>query len=84
MSNCHHCGELLKKSQYRNNKTYKSCPHCSTLDGEEHIYYKYPESFGTTILRVTPNVPDGAQSYCTRCRGVENGPYADGIKCSDL
>lgn len=37
-----HCGKPLNKSQYRQNKSYKSCPRCSIEDGKEHIYYIYP------------------------------------------
>lgn len=84
MSNCRYCRNPLNESRYRQNREYKSCPKCSTEDGAEHVYYPYPSSFGTTPLRATPNTPDGAQSYCTRCRSREVGPFPGGRRCSDF
>lgn len=83
MYNCQYCGKPLNESQYRQNRAYKSCPKCSTEDAE-HIYYPYPDSFGTTPSRVSCNTPDGAQSYCTRCRSGDLGPFPGGRKCSDF
>lgn len=84
MNICRHCGKPLNGSQYRLNREYKSCPKCSVEDGNEHIYYQYPSFFGTTPLRASQNTPDGAQSYCTRCRGKDTGPFPEGRKCSEL
>ena len=77
---CKHCGLPLEDAQERGD--YKSCPHCSQ-NCEEHIFY--PKAmFGWTEKRVTSNNPTGIQSWCTRCRGNDDGPYVDGIKCSDM
>lgn len=85
MSICQHCQEALRQSQYRGNRTYKSCPRCSVANGKEHIFYEYPSKFGTTELRATANTPDGAQSYCVLCRSGSNvGPYSDALRCSQL
>lgn len=78
---CKHCGLPLDEAQESGN--YKSCPHCSQNDGTEHIFYP-KSSFGKTDRRITQNNPDGIQSWCTRCRGNEEGPYSNGIKCSEL
>jgi len=80
---CQHCGKPLNESQYRKGKQYKSCPQCSSKNGKEHVYYTYPENFGTTPLRVSTNSPEGAQSYCYPCRG--RGPSSGvGKLCSDF
>lgn len=84
MALCKHCRKPLNQSQYSADKKYKSCPKCSVEGGEEHIYYPYPSSFGTTLLRATHNTPDGAQSYCIPCRGSETGPYSGCLRCSIL
>lgn len=77
---CKHCGLPLEDAQERGD--YKSCPHCSQ-NCKEHIFY--PKAmFGWTEKRVTSNNPTGIQSWCTRCRGNDDGPYVDGIKCSDM
>ncbi len=77
---CKHCGLPLEIAQEVGN--YKSCPHCSQKSAE-HIFY--PKAmFGWTGKRVTSNNPTGIQSWCTRCRGKDEGPYADGIRCSDM
>jgi phage FluMu protein Com len=78
---CQHCGKQLSESQYRKGKQYKSCPKCSSDNGGEHVYYKYPENFGTTPLRASTNSPEGAQSYCYSCR--DRGTLSEpGILCS--
>lgn len=84
MSNCSHCGKPLNQSQYRKEKKYKSCPRCSQADGNQHIYYEYPQEFGITSLRSSPNSPEGAQSHCQVCRGGNSAIHAGNIKCSDL
>lgn len=67
--NCKVCGNPLNQSQYSSDGEYKSCPKCSTDNGEEHVYYKYPENFGTTEKRSSSVNPEGPQSYCIPCRG---------------
>jgi hypothetical protein len=84
MSLCKHCGEPLYLSQYKRDRTYKSCPACSAEDGKEHIYYEYPRYFGKTPLRSTGSTPDGAQSYCYLCRRGEIGPHQNHFRCSQL
>lgn len=84
MNICASCGKPLNKSQFSKNRDYKSCPNCSVNNGMEHVFYPYPTNFGTTQLRITPKTPDGAQSYCYRCRGGDEGPYEDGILCSQI
>lgn len=71
---CRVCGLQLNRAQYRNNEQYKSCPNCSSENGEEHVYYENPGDFGETPLRATRNHPEGPQSYCVSCRG--NGECA--------
>lgn len=81
--NCKSCNKPLSESQYKNQKSLKSCPLCSVNNGDYHVYYRYPEAFGTTSKRATQNSPEGAQSYCTSCRGNQ-GPTLSAILCSDL
>ena len=79
---CQHCQDVLNKAQFRSNREMKSCPNCSKSNGEYHVYYPYPEAFGTTEKRVTANNPDGPQSYCTDCRGgQEPHSYAPTLCC---
>ena len=80
---CKICGKLLNVSKYSKDGIYKSCPKCSTKNGEEHVYYEYPENFGTTYKRATTNYPDGPQSYCVRCRGSAD-KYTSGILCNKI
>lgn len=51
MANCQHCGKPLNISQHTADGMYKSCPRCSVKDGEEHIFFSYPDSFGETTKR---------------------------------
>ena len=71
MALCEVCNKPLNMSLRRKigNVNFKSCPKCSSNNGEEHVFYEFPMCFGTTPLRATPNTPDGAQSYCVPCRG---------------
>jgi hypothetical protein len=50
-------------------KKYKSCPRCSTKNGNEHVYYEFPDAFGVTEKRKSDKHPEGPQSYCIACRG---------------
>lgn len=81
---CRHCGQPLHESQYADGETLKSCPKCSAEDGEEHIFYPYPGRFGQSEKRSSVSTPDGAQSWCTRCRGNWFGPHPDGKRCSEV
>ena len=85
MVNCKHCGKPLNQSQYSSNKAYKSCPRCSEINGEEHIFFLYPKSFGDTTKRSSDNHPDGPQSWCYAHRCNKNAPIMPGgIRCSDI
>lgn len=79
--NCNHCNKPLNVAQYHND--LKSCPNCSTQNGVEHVFYKYPKAFGTTPKRATNARPDGPQSYCTACRGRQVQTEFDKILCSE-
>lgn len=84
---CKHCGKPLKKAQNKhdaNGNKFKSCPKCSQDNGDIHIYYKYPDYFGTSEKRVTKQHPDGPQSYCQNCREEIFGPHVGAFKCSDF
>ncbi len=90
---CKCCGKKLnigtiRKSDPLTGKKYKSCPHCSDANGEEHVFHAYPAAFGKTPARVTAGNPDGDQSYCIECRHLKKGEtsrvYAHGKTCSGL
>jgi hypothetical protein len=66
--NCESCREDLKKGLFHGNRDWKSCPRCSTDNGRQHVYYPYPDDFGTTDKRKSGPNPDGPQSYCLACR----------------
>jgi phage FluMu protein Com len=80
--NCEHCGKPLNQSQYNATESLKSCPSCSTIDGHQHVYYEYPEQFGTTELRSTAPHPEGPQSHCNACR-AQSPEAPDQIICED-
>ena len=82
MKVCKVCAKKLNESQWRLGRSYKSCPKCSEANGSEHVFYEYPDNFGTTIHRVTSNNPDGAQSWCYKCRG--RGHNFEQKLCSEL
>lgn len=83
MGNCKCCTQALNNAIFKEIKgrIYKSCPNCSRLNGEYHVFYPYPESFGTTKKRSSTLHPEGPQSYCERCRG--GNPPCNGILCCD-
>ena len=83
---CNHCGKGLNRSQYDGSRTWKSCPSCSTADATEHVFHPYPDAYGTTEKRSTPETPDGPQSHCTACRSKAEGaqPAAASRRCSDV
>lgn len=66
---CNYCSKPLNQSQYNEERNMKSCPNCSTNNGDEHVFYEYPLAFGNTPTRETVTNPDGPQSYCIACRG---------------
>ena len=80
---CKVCGKMLNRSQYSKDGQFKCCPNCSTANGEEHVYYSYPEYFGTTTKRASSNRPDGPQSHCESCR-FEKGSYPNPVLCSEI
>ncbi len=69
MEDCSGCGQTLRKSIFVGGRGWKSCPNCSGENGHEHVYYPYPDDFGTTDERASEANPDGPQSYCLECRG---------------
>lgn len=78
--NCNHCNKPLNEAQYHND--LKSCPNCSIQNGKVHVFYKYPDAFGKTLLRSTSKHPEGPQSYCTACRGGKGNTDYREILCS--
>lgn len=81
---CQHCDKPLQISQYKQNDTWKSCPKCSQDNGHVHIFHQYPEMFGTTPHRSSPQHPEGAQSYCTCCRGDKVADLSRARKCDQI
>lgn len=90
---CSHCGSrlndgLIYKIDPNTGQRFKSCPHCSTANGTEHVFHPYPSSFGKTPARITRKNPDGDQSYCTDCRALDRGVpsrmFMKGKLCSEL
>jgi len=79
---CNRCGKELTISVYNEDKTLKSRPKCSEANGQYHVFHPYPEDFGITDKRSSGNSPEGAQSYCTSCRGG-NHPR-NGISCDNV
>ncbi len=80
---CRICGKPLNEAQYSEDRAYKSCPNCSTNEGI-HIFYKYPEGFGTTELRITQNNPEGGQSHCKSCRANKQPDKNERILCNEI
>jgi hypothetical protein len=80
-------GMLIKKDPKTGAK-YKTCGHCSSANGTEHVFHRYPLEFGNTPARITARNPDGFQSYCNSCRALEKGKpsvtYMNGILCKKL
>ena len=56
---------------------------CSQNNGKEHVYYEYPEHFGTTPKRASSKRPEGPQSHCESCR-FNRGSYPKAILCSEI
>ena len=59
--NCSHCNRPLNEGQFH--EDLKSCPNCSTKNGHEHVFYQYPEAFGTTPKRASNRRPETSQSH---------------------
>ena len=78
--NCTHCNEPLNVGQFHG--VLKSCPNCSTQNGQEHVFYQYPEAFGSTPKRASSIRPDGPQSHCVACRGGKDITNFAPILCS--
>jgi len=76
---CGNCGKSLRISQWHTDGEirYKSCPKCSTKNGQMHIFHEYPAAYGETTKR-----SNFSQSYCKVCRG--KAAPQNGKKCSDL
>jgi len=82
-SRCAHCRQQLNKSLYSADRAWKSCPLCSKVNGVEHVFYEYPNAFGTSDARISDEAPDGAQSYCITCRPrIRQEPTARSRACS--
>ncbi len=79
---------MIKKTEPNTGAIYKSCPHCTAVNGSEHVFHRYPAEFTNTSARVTATNPDGHQSYCTPCRNlarhVPSSNYVNGVQCSNL
>ena len=80
---CQHCRRPLNEAQWRLNNAFKSCPKCSTNNGLEHVYYRYPDNFGTTQHRSSSAHPEGPQSHCVTCRS-NSTPITSGSLCREL
>lgn len=81
--NCRHCSKPLNRQQFRADEKWKSCPKCSKEHGTEHVYYEYPDAFGTTEKRASAAHPEGPQSYCTACR-TDGDPPQRRLTCAQL
>jgi len=81
---CRNCGRSLSYVQWAGVDRWKSCPRCSTRNGTEHVFYRYPEAFGTTPARATYHHPEGPQSYCSPCRGTGEPDLSASRLCSDV
>lgn len=79
---------MIHKVDPNTGQRFKSCPHCSDANGQEHVFHPYPASFGKTPARITAANPDGYQSYCISCRRLEKGERSQtsqlGKVCSTL
>ena len=82
--NCQNCHKPLSAVQWSSDEHWKTCPRCSAANGREHVFYPYPEKFGTTPARATHEHPEGPQSYCTRCRADRSPDFVDSCQCHDV
>lgn len=81
--NCIKCNISLNESQFNSDRTLKSCPRCSSINGREHVFHRYPNAFVTTDKRESSKNPDGPQSYCVSCRGGHS-PSSYNCLCSEI
>jgi hypothetical protein len=82
---CAHCGLPLNRSLFSSDRRWKSCPRCSGVDGQHHLFYEFPDAFGISDARISDDSPDGAQSYCKTCRPTKRlAPASQGRLCPDL
>lgn len=89
---CSHCKKKLNSGMIiiedSQGIKYKTCPKCSKANGSEHVFHRYPESFGTTIARKNYKNHDGHQSYCESCRGLKpeknSVNFVNGLLCNQL
>lgn len=81
---CRHCENPLSIVQWSAAENWKSCPHCSTRDGSEHVFYRYPDKFGTTAARASHKHPEGPQSYCIACRGNKEPDCSEVMLCHEI
>ena len=79
---------MIHRKHESTGRKYKSCPHCSDANGNEHIFHPYPAFFGKTPARISKKNLDGDQSYCVECRTLDTGEssksYLKGELCSKL
>jgi hypothetical protein len=78
---CAHCDQLLKRGRAASNGSMKSCPNCSAFEGE-HIFYPYPEGFGTSSA--SGGDPARDHGDCSACRANAHPPHQGGTHCSQL
>jgi hypothetical protein len=67
---CEHCDRILSRSQFSNDRKWKSCPCCSRRHGHLHVFRGFPAAFR---LRNMPAYPHYPQSHCVRCRRKKPG-----------
>lgn len=86
---CSVCNQKLNSGMIRkvkDGKKYKTCPHCTAQNGNEHVYHEYPSEFTTSERRKSSNNIEGWQSWCNSCRTLpKNSPsnnYKNGLTCS--
>lgn len=81
---CSHCGRPLRKQYWSNDERWKACANCSGVNGSEHVFYRYPDDFGTTPPRATDRHPEGPQNYCSACRASRRPDLTRGRLCSQI
>jgi hypothetical protein len=84
VARCETCAAPLNRSRRSRDGLWKSCPKCSVRDGIHHVFWPFPDAFGVSQARVSGEDAEGAQSYCTSCRG-RGGPSNGSRKsCAEL
>lgn len=78
---CDHCSEPLDANFSRDDGKWKTCPKCSTSEGNEHVLRRSPDAFGMT--KGTKGKPATVQTNCEACRTKQ--PHRDdGRTCSSF